>query len=59
MDKIYYDGFGIGEADFCIVADDEGKVIGAVWTRIRKNLGQDKWLCDYGKCQQLYHYHSA
>ena len=32
--KLYYGGFGIGEADFCIVADDEGKVIGAVWTRI-------------------------
>ena len=37
--KLYYDGFGIGEADFCIVADDEGKVIGAVWTRIMNDSG--------------------
>ena len=37
--KLYYDGFGIGEADFCIVADDEGKVIGAVWTRIMNDYG--------------------
>ena len=37
--KLYYDGFGSGEADFCIVADDEGKVIGAVWTRIMNDYG--------------------
>ncbi len=37
--KLYYDGFCIGEADFCIVADDEGKVIGAVWTRIMNDYG--------------------
>ncbi len=37
--KLYYDGFGTGEADFCIVADDEGKVIGAVWTRIMNDYG--------------------
>ena len=37
--RLYYDGFGIGEADFCIVADDEGKVIGAVWTRIMNDYG--------------------
>ncbi|MBQ9695896.1 MAG: GNAT family N-acetyltransferase, partial [Oscillospiraceae bacterium] len=29
--KLYYDGFGTGRADYCIVADDNGKVIGAVW----------------------------
>ena len=28
--KIYYDDFGTGKADYCIVADDNGKVIGAV-----------------------------
>ena len=32
--KIYYENFGTGTADNCIVADDDGKVIGAVWTRI-------------------------
>ena len=37
--KLYYDGFGSGEADFCIVADDEGKVIGAIWTRIMNDYG--------------------
>ena len=37
--KLYYDGFGTGEADFCIVADDKGKVIGAVWTRIMNDYG--------------------
>ena len=37
--KLYYDGFGTGKADYCIVADDEGKVIGAVWTRIMKDYG--------------------
>ena len=37
--KLYYDSFGIGEADYCIVADDDGKVIGAVWTRIMNDYG--------------------
>lgn len=37
--KLYYDGFGTGKADYCIVADDEGKVIGAVWTRIMDDYG--------------------
>ena len=37
--KIYYEDFGTGRADHCIVADDEGKVIGAVWTRIMNDYG--------------------
>lgn len=37
--KIYYENFGIGSADQCIVADDNGKVIGAVWTRIMNDYG--------------------
>ena len=37
--KIYYEGFGTGSADHCIVADDGGKVIGAVWTRIMNDYG--------------------
>ena len=37
--KIYYEGFGTGRADHCIVADDNGKVIGAVWTRIMNDYG--------------------
>lgn len=37
--KIYYDDFGKGEADYCIVADLDGTVIGAVWTRIMNDYG--------------------
>lgn len=37
--KLYYEGFGTGKADYCIVADDDGKVIGAVWTRIMNDYG--------------------
>ncbi|MCR4788273.1 MAG: GNAT family N-acetyltransferase [Lachnospiraceae bacterium] len=37
--KLYYEDFGTGRADHCIVADDNGKVIGAVWTRIMNDYG--------------------
>ena len=37
--KIYYDNFGSGKADHCIVAEDNGHVIGAVWTRIMNDYG--------------------
>ena len=37
--KLYYEGFGKGKADYCIVADEEGKVVGAVWTRIMNDYG--------------------
>ncbi len=37
--KIYYENFGTGEADYCIVADDDSRVIGAVWTRIMNDYG--------------------
>ena len=37
--KLYYEGFGTGRADYCIVADDEGKAAGAVWTRLMKDYG--------------------
>ena len=37
--RIYYEGFGTGRADYSIVADDNGKVIGAVWTRIMNDYG--------------------
>ena len=36
---LYYDGFGTGRADHCLVAEDAGKVIGAVWTRIMDDYG--------------------
>ena len=37
--KLYYEGFGTGKADFSLVADENGKVIGAVWTRIMNDYG--------------------
>ena len=37
--KLYYEDFGTGRADNCIVAEDDGKVIGAVWTRIMNDYG--------------------
>jgi len=37
--KIYYDNFGSGEADYCLVADECGKPVGAVWTRIMNDYG--------------------
>lgn len=37
---IYYENFGSGEADNCIVAEENNnKVIGAVWTRIINDYG--------------------
>ena len=37
--KIYYEDFGSGRADHCIVADNGGRVVGAVWTRIMNDYG--------------------
>lgn len=37
--KIYYEDFGTGKADNCIVAEDNGRVVGAVWTRIMNDYG--------------------
>ena len=37
--KLYYEDCGSGEADFCFVAEDDGKVVGAVWTRIMEDYG--------------------
>ena len=36
---LYYDGFGEGQADNCIVAEVDGKVVGAVWTRTMNDYG--------------------
>ena len=40
--KLYYEDFGTGGADHCIVADDDGRVIGAVWTG-RANQIWKRW----------------
>ena len=37
--KLYYEDFGTGRADRCIVAEADGWVIGAVWTRIMNDYG--------------------
>ena len=37
--SLYYEGFGSGPADNCLVAEEDGKVIGAVWTRIMNDYG--------------------
>ena len=37
--RIYYEYFGRGAADHCLVAEADGHVVGAVWTRIMKDYG--------------------
>lgn len=37
--RIYYEDFGSGKADHCLVAEDNGQIIGAVWTRIMNDYG--------------------
>ena len=37
--RIYYDDFGSGPADLCLVAETQGHVAGAVWTRIMNDYG--------------------
>ena len=37
--SLYYERFGSGRADHCIVAEDNGRVVGAVWTRIMDDYG--------------------
>ncbi len=36
---LYYENFGRGRADNCLVAEIDGKVVGAVWTRIMNDYG--------------------
>ena len=37
--SLYYERFGNGPADNCLVAEVDGKVVGAVWTRIMNDYG--------------------
>ncbi len=37
--RIYYEGFGTGKADFCMVAEEGGRIVGAAWTRLMKDYG--------------------
>ncbi len=36
---IYYENFGERDGDHCIAAEEDGKVIGAVWSRIMNDYG--------------------
>ena len=36
---VYYEDFGSGPADYCMAADDEGHVVGAIWSRIMNDYG--------------------
>ena len=36
---LYYEDFGSGPADNCLVAEVDDKVVGAVWTRIMNDYG--------------------
>lgn len=36
---LYYNDFGKGSADNCLVAEADGKVVGAVWTRLMSDYG--------------------
>lgn len=37
--RIYYEYFGSGSADHCLAAEVDGRVVGAVWTRIINDYG--------------------
>ena len=37
--RIYYDDFGSRPGDYCLAAETEGNVVGAVWTRIMNDYG--------------------
>lgn len=36
---LYYEDFGNGSADFCVAAEDRGRVVGAAWSRIMDDYG--------------------
>ena len=37
--QVYVDGFGTKDGDYAFVADLNGKIVGAVWTRITNDYG--------------------
>ncbi|MBQ9247683.1 MAG: GNAT family N-acetyltransferase, partial [Ruminococcus sp.] len=37
--QVYVDGFGTKDGDYACVADINGKIVGAVWTRIMNDYG--------------------
>ncbi|MCQ2975294.1 MAG: GNAT family N-acetyltransferase [Bacteroidales bacterium] len=37
--QVYVENFGTRKADFCLIAEIDNKIIGAVWTRIMQDYG--------------------
>ncbi|MCR5529131.1 MAG: GNAT family N-acetyltransferase [Saccharofermentans sp.] len=37
--KLYYEDFGKGRGDHAIVVEEDGRIVGAVWTRIMNDYG--------------------
>ena len=37
--RVYYEDFGSGGADHCLVAEEDGEPVGAVWSRIMDDYG--------------------
>ena len=37
--QVYIEGFGTKSDDFCLVAETEGKIVGAAWVRIMNDFG--------------------
>ena len=37
--RVYTDGFGTRKGDSCLVAESDGRIVGAVWTRIMDDYG--------------------
>ena len=37
--KLYYEDFGSKKDDCCLIAEEDGKVIGAIWSRIMNDYG--------------------
>ena len=37
--RVYTDDFGSGKGDNCLLAESDGRVVGAVWTRIMNDYG--------------------
>lgn len=37
--RIYYEDFGSGPADNCLLAEEDGHAVGAAWTRLMKDYG--------------------
>ncbi len=37
--RVYYEDFGSGRADHCLIAEEDGEPVGAVWSRVMDDYG--------------------